>query len=73
MIDLKSLDAGNPTMRERMLADWPAPYAPAYEQLYMIGRLSRLPHQKLIDQRKTRLCNGGVQCQRRRCVDDIQR
>jgi len=70
MIDLKSLDAGNPTMRERMFADWlrsmQPPYAPAYEPLYMIGRLSRLPHQKLIDQRKTRLfameafsANGG--------------
>jgi hypothetical protein len=59
MIDLKRLEAGIPIPGEEMFASWLRAMqpiqSPAYEPLYTIGRLSRLPHQKLIDQRKRHL------------------
>jgi hypothetical protein len=58
MVDLKRLEAGIPTPGEEMFASWLRVTQPiqstAYEPLYTIGYLSRLPHQKLIDQRKRR-------------------
>jgi len=59
MVNIKNFESNTQTPGEEMFAAWLRAMQPIqptqYGPLYTIGRLSRLPHQKLIDQRKSRL------------------
>jgi len=59
MVNIKGFESNTQTPGEEMFAAWLRAMQPIqptqYGPLYTIGRLSRLPHQKLIDQRKSRL------------------
>lgn len=59
MVDIKAFDTGSQCIGEEMFAAWLRAMQPIqptpYGCLYTIGKLSRLPHQKLIEQRKSRL------------------
>lgn len=59
MVNIKAFDSGSQSIGEETFTAWLRAMQPIqptpYGYLYTIGRLSRLPHQKLIEQRKSRL------------------